>query len=67
MKKLFYILLFTVLISSVSCKKMNLCEDKELALNRTEYAGYDLRIDGFYFGNPRIDSQGRNLYELMVF
>lgn len=67
MKALYYIVLFTVLTSCVSCEKMNTCKDKELTIKRAEYSGQELRMDGFYFGNPNVDSQGRNLYELFVF
>ncbi len=67
MKKINYILFFIVLISCISCKKMNTCNDKELTLKRTEYFGQELRIDGFYYGNFNTDAQGRSLYELFVF
>lgn len=66
MKMMHYILLFTVLTSCISCEKMNTCKDKELTLKRTEYSGQELRTDGFYYGNPNTNAQGKNLYELFV-
>ncbi len=62
-----YILLFIGLTLCISCEKMNTCKDKELTLKRTEYLGQELRTDGFYYGNPNTDAQGKSLYELFVF
>jgi hypothetical protein len=33
-----------------SCKKGGLCEDDELNLQRIDYNGSQLRLDGYYFG-----------------
>lgn len=68
MKAMHYIYyIFTVLTSCISCEKMNTCKDKELTLEKIEYAGQELRTDGFYYGNTNTDFQCTNLYELFVF
>jgi hypothetical protein len=66
--KTILILLFAILLTSCSsCKKMNVCKDESLTLSRVEFTGKQLRIDGFYYGNP--DTAWNNIvrFETFVF
>lgn len=67
MKAMYFILFLTILTLCFSCEIKNICKDNDLKLNKTEYAGQDLRINGFYYGNPNINSQGVKLYESFIF
>lgn len=46
----FYLPLFALLLLS-RCEKSGLCEDDELTLKKVDYAGNQLSIDGYYFGD----------------
>ena len=61
------ILLFALVTSCAACKKVGLCKDENLTLNKVEFIGIQLRIDGFYYGRPTEDYQGLLSYELFVF
>ena len=63
--KTMYILLIAILTSCSTCKKMNICKDEKLTLNRIEFIGTQLRIDGFYYGNP--DTAWNNIIRFETF
>jgi len=65
--KTMIILLFAILTFCSSCKKMDVCKDKDLTLKRTELTGHVLKTDGFYYGRPTTDYQGIVSYELFIF
>lgn len=46
------------------CEKSGLCEDDELSLERIDYYGSQMRIDGYYFGdvNPNSTMPFANIY-----
>ena len=63
--KVIFVLLF--LINLISCKKLGLCDDKELSLVRKDLNSNLLKTNGFYYRNAGTDYQGVKLYETVVF
>jgi hypothetical protein len=61
------ILVFLFLINLVSCKKLGLCDDKELSLVRKDINSNLLKTNGFYYGYADTDFEGVKLYETIVF
>jgi len=39
-----------------SCEKSGLCKDDDLNFARRDYTGNQLRVDGYYFGDPSTDN-----------
>ncbi len=66
MKKIF-ISLLTILTACTSCKEVDICKDEKLSLNKVEFTGSQLRIDGFYYGRPTTDYQGAIFYDVFIF
>jgi len=61
--KTIIILLFAILTFCSSCKKIGLCKDKDLTLNKVEFTGNQLRTDGFYY-EKTIESEYSSLFIL---
>ncbi len=63
MYNILFLFLMAVFLFS-SCEKFGLCEDDELSLERVDYTGNQLRIDGYYFGdvNPNSTKPFANIY-----
>lgn len=55
MKTLFLVLFLSLVMPS--CRKLNLCEDDQLAISKSEYNGTQLRIDGFYYKDVSNNSE----------
>lgn len=66
MRKMNY-LLIAIFFALLSCEKNKKCDDKNLTLDRVELAGSQLRLNGFYYGNPEPDWENIVLYETFVF
>jgi hypothetical protein len=60
-------IIFAMFLSFLSCENTFSCKDEKLSLNRTENSGQELRMDGFYFGNPESDWENTVLFETFVF
>lgn len=63
MKKILLFLSIAILINS-SCKKIGLCKDEELPLNKIAYSGNQLKIDGVYIAEPLTNDT--NLSEIFI-
>lgn len=61
--KIMIILLFALITSCAACKKVGLCKDENLTLNKVEFTGTQLRIDGFYY-EKTIESEYYSLFIL---
>lgn len=66
MRKMNYII-FVMFLSFLSCEKSEKCNDMDLSLNRVELTSSQLRLDGFYYGNPESDWENTVYYETYVF
>ncbi len=45
-----------ILCQLSSCKKLGLCKDCELSLQRQDYNGINMKTNGYYFGNIHSDN-----------
>ena len=59
-------LFVTALIVFTACKKNDVCSDVMLDLTRQEVEADNLRLDGFYYGNPFRTFEGESKYNLVV-
>ena len=62
-----YYILITMFLSFLSCEKSEKCDDKDLSLDRVDIPGTQLRLDGFYYGDPESDWENTVRYETFVF
>jgi hypothetical protein len=60
-----FIYSFFALFFILSCRKSKFCEDPELSIKKSEITGNQLKLNGYFFGNPQ-DYNGRILYEILV-
>ena len=67
MKIVFLFVSLVILGTAYGCRRLKMCEDQKLSLKRTSYSGAQLRIDGYYYGDPSTSSQGVTRYETIVF
>ncbi len=66
MRRMNYITL-VMFLSYLSCEKSEKCNDMDLSLNRVGLTSSQLRLDGFYYGNPESDWENTVRYETFVF
>jgi len=59
--------LLLVLCIAPSCKKLGICQDVALQLDREDHNGAELKMNGFYYGNPDTSKDGVVRYETIVF
>lgn len=60
-----FIYSFFMIFLILSCRKSKLCEDPELSIKKSEITSNQLKLNGYFFGNPQ-DYNGRILYEIIV-
>src|SRR5687768_8153636 len=49
LNSVFPILIITIILSAFACKDAVLLKDDELSMQRKDYMGNELRVDGYYF------------------
>jgi hypothetical protein len=66
MNFVWYFLILVSLFSCTSCVKDTICTDVSLELTRQDNNSNVLKLNGFYYGNPFLTSEGETKYNLHI-